>query len=697
MTEDALTPETAAETLGQLAADIARHDRAYHQRDAPEISDAEYDALRRRYDDLRARFPDAAPADGPQNRGGAAPASGFASVAHARRMLSLSNLFGDDDLVDFVAGVRRFLKELRDDESAPLAFTAEPKLDGLSISLRYENGVLTQAATRGDGTTGEDVTANIRAAKVAPETLTGSAPAVLEARGEVYMTRADFEALNAAQADAGAKVFANPRNAAAGSLRQLDPTVTAGRPLRCAVYAVGELSEPLAETQWALREKLAALGLPVDESAQLCADVDAMRAAYVALRDGRAALPFDIDGVVFKVDRLDYQARLGQVSRAPRWASAYKFPAERAVTQLKSIGVQVGRTGAITPVANLEPITVGGVVVSRATLHNEDEIARKDVRAGDWVVIQRAGDVIPQVVNVDLDRRPPEAFPFAPIAHCPACGAEPVRPEGEAVRRCPNGLGCPAQVVERLKHFVSREAFDIEGLGAKAATAFYDWGLVTNPVEIFTLQARDAASLSRLSKRDGWGDQSAAKLFAAIETRRRIPFDRFIYALGVRQVGATTARLLARSYGEPARFRAAMMAAADPESEAAADLLAIDGVGPSVAADLAAFFHDPASLEIFDALVDQLEIEAAVARGGEDAPLAGKTIVFTGALETMTRSEAKAKAEEMGAKVAGSVSKKTDFVVVGADAGSKAKKAQDLGVNVLSEADWRAMMDGASA
>lgn len=687
------TAEDARAELARLAAEIARHDRAYHGEDAPEISDAAYDALRRAYEDLRARFPDQAPADGPETRVGAAPSSGFGSVTHARPMLSLSNLFGEEDVRDFVTGVRRFLKELRDDADAPLAFIAEAKLDGLSLSLRYEGGALVRAATRGDGATGEDVTANVRAAAIAPETLSGSPPDVLEVRGEVYMSHTDFQALNARQAEKGAKTFANPRNAAAGSLRQLDPNITAERPLKAFFYGLGEVSAPLADTQWGVRAALAGFGLPVDDLARHCPDIDAMLAAYAGLRDGRPDLPFDIDGVVYKVDRRDFQARLGQVSRSPRWAAAHKFPAEQAPTRVKGIEIQVGRTGALTPVAILEPVTVGGVVVSRATLHNEDEIARKDVRVGDVAIIQRAGDVIPQVVGVDPAQRPADAQPFAPLRHCPACGAETVRPEGEAVRRCPNGLACPAQVVERLKHFVSRDAFDIEGLGAKAVAAFHDWGMIATPVDIFRLAETDRAGLTRLQNREGWGAQSVAKLYAAIEERRTIPLDRFIYALGIRQVGLTTAKLLARHYGDPDRFRAAMCAAHDETGEERAALLAIDGVGPSVAADLAAFFHDPKSLAIYDDLVALLALEAPQGGPGDDAPLAGKTMVFTGTLETMTRSEAKAKAEALGAKVAGAVSAKTDYVVVGADAGSKAKKARALGVEVLDEEGWRALAE----
>jgi len=686
---ETLTEAEAAAELAVLADEIARHDRAYHGDDAPVIDDATYDALRRRNDAIEARFPALIRDDSPSKRVGAAPAGGFAKVTHARPMLSLGNAFSDDDLAEFVDGVRRFLKELRDDPSIPMATMAEPKIDGLSVSLRYENGALITGATRGDGTTGEDVTANLRTLADVPERIEG-APAVLEVRGEVYMTRPDFAEMNARQEAAGAKVFANPRNAAAGSLRQLDAEITRTRPLRFFAYAWGEISEPVADTHHGVIERLKAWGFPVNPLAGLCGDLDEMRVFHRDLEARRAELPYDIDGVVYKVDRLDWQHRLGQVSRAPRWAIARKFAAEQATTTVRDIRIQVGRTGALTPVAELEPVTVGGVVVSRATLHNEDEIARKDVRVGDTVVVQRAGDVIPQVVEVVGEKRPAGSAPFQTPETCPECDSHAVREEGEAVRRCTGGLICPAQAVERLKHFVSRDAFDIEGLGAKHIVAFREDGLIATPADIFRLPAR----ISEIAGREGWGEKSADNLAAAIAAKRTIPLERFIYALGIRQVGEATARLLARHYGSLANWRAAMMAAADPESEARRDLVDIDGVGPSMAENSVAFFDEPHNREALDDLGGELTVEDFAAPEIDDSPVAGKTVVFTGTLETLTRGEAKARAESLGAKVAGSVSKKTDFVVVGADAGSKAKKAAELGVTTLSEDDWLALIGG---
>jgi DNA ligase (NAD+) len=560
---------------------------------------------------------------------------------------------------------------------------AEPKIDGLSVSLRYEDGRFVRGATRGDGSIGEDVTANLLTLRDVPESI-GGAPAVTEVRGEVYMTKADFAALNDRQRQAGAKVFANPRNAAAGSLRQLDPAVTAARPLRFFAYAAGELAEPIATTHHAFLERLKAFGFPVNPLAKLCRDEGEMLAVYHDLAALRATLDYDIDGVVFKVDRLDWQQRLGMLSRAPRWAIAQKFEAERARTLLREIRIQVGRQGTLTPVAMLEPVTVGGVVVSRATLHNEDEIARKDIRAGDTVVVQRAGDVIPLVVAVVAEERPDEARPFDFPDHCPECGSLAVREAGAAARRCTGGLICPAQSVERLKHFVSRGAFDIEGLGARHIAAFRADGLIIGPGDIFRLHARQA----EIAARPGWGLRSAANLVAAIETRRRIPLDRFIHALGIPQVGQATARLLARHYGSLAAWRAAMIAAADPESAAYRDLDNIDGVGPSVAGDVVAFFAEPHNLAVLDDLEAEVAVEDFSAPEAGGSPIAGKSVVFTGSLETMTRNEAKARAEALGAKVAGSVSRSTDYVVVGADAGSKRAKAEALGVKTLSEEEW---------
>ncbi len=679
-----LSADEAAAELAALAEEIARHDRAYYQDDAPAIADADYDGLRRRNDAIEARFPQLIRADSPSRRIGAPPAGGFAKVVHSRPMLSLNNGFTDTDLEDFIAGVRRYLKELADDPTLPLAIMAEPKIDGLAVALRYEDGRFVVGATRGDGIEGEDITANLRTLGDVPDPI-DDPPAVLEVRGEVYMTRADFEALNQRQRDVGGKVFANPRNAAAGSLRQLDPMVTASRPLRFFAYAWGEISAPLADTHHGALARLMGFGFAVNPIARLCWSVEEMLDFYHELEAKRSDLPYDIDGCVFKVDRLDWQERLGAVSRAPRWAIAQKFAAERAQTRLRAIRIQVGRTGVLTPVAELEPVTVGGVVVSRATLHNEDEIARKDVRVGDTVIIQRAGDVIPQIVGVVAARRPDQAEPFRFPERCPECGSLAVREPGEVARRCTGGLICPAQAVERLIHFVSRGAFDIEGLGDKHVAAFYRDGLLRTPADIFRLHRRAA----EIQSREGWGARSTANLLAAIEQRRRVPLDRFIYALGIPQVGEATARLLARTYQSYDGWRASMIAAADPASEAYAELTAIDQIGPAVASDLIAFFRESHNLEALDELAEEVTVEHFVAPAARASILSGKTVVFTGALSTMTRSEAKAQAEALGAKVAGTVSAKTDYLIVGADAGAKAAKARDLGVQVLGEAEFR--------
>ncbi|MCP5363885.1 MAG: NAD-dependent DNA ligase LigA [Hyphomicrobiales bacterium] len=691
MPVDKLTPEQADDELASLAQEIAHHDLAYHQNDAPEISDAEYDLLRRRNDAIEARFPELVRTDSPSRRVGAAPAAGFAKVVHTRPMLSLANAFSEEDLAEFVAGVRRFLKELRDDPSLPLDMVAEPKIDGLSISLRYEQGQLVRGATRGDGTTGEDVTANLKTLDDIPKQIVGGSavPDVMEVRGEVYMTRDAFLRLNQRQTSEGGKVFANPRNAAAGSLRQLDPTITEKRPLAFFAYAAGEMSETLASTHEDFLLRLRDFGFPTNPLARLCHSTEDMVAFYRDIGAHRASLGYDIDGVVFKVNRLDYQDRLGFVSRAPRWAIAAKFEAEKAETLVKEIRIQVGRTGALTPVAELHPVTVGGVVVSRATLHNEDEIARKDVRVGDTVIVQRAGDVIPQVVSVVLDKRPEVSPPFQFPDVCPECGSHAVREAGEVARRCTGGLICPAQAVERLRHFVSRDAFDIEGLGERHIKAFWSDGLIKSPADIFRLKAE------QIRDREGWGVKSADNLVAAIEHKRRIPLDRFIYALGIRQVGQTTSRLLARQYGSIHAWRQAMAAAADVESDAYRDLVNIDGIGASMAEDLLAFFTEAHNTHVLDDLEGVLEqIEDFVPAQSSASAISGKTVVFTGSLERMTRSEAKAQAETLGAKVAGSVSKKTDYVVIGVDAGSKAAKARDLGVTTLSEDEWLALIGG---
>ena len=680
-----LTAEEAEAELECLAVDIAGHDRAYHGEDAPRVSDAEYDALCRRNGAIETRFPGLIRPDSPSARIGAPAAPGFAKVVHSRPMLSLSNAFGEDDLREFVAGVRRFLKELNDDPTIPLELVAEPKIDGLSVSLRYEDGQFKLGATRGDGATGEDVTANLGTLDDVPQYLSGSGvPRVLEVRGEVYMTRGDFQSLNEGQIAASEKVFANPRNAAAGGLRQLDPALTSGRPLSFFAYAWGEVSQPVAATQWEFLSRLKKWGFSVNPLARLCASTEDALDLHRELADKRHQLPYDIDGIVYKVNRVDWQGRLGQVSRSPRWAVAHKFPAEQARTIVRKIAIQVGRTGTLTPVAELEPVTVGGVVVSRATLHNEDEIARKDVREGDTVIVQRAGDVIPQVVSVVEGKRPAGAKAYLFPDTCPRCGSQAVREEGEAARRCTGGLICPAQALERLKHFVSRNAFDIEGLGSKHIEAFLKDKLIVTPADIFRLPEFE----ERIGGRDGWGEQSARNLSQAIARARSIALERFIYALGIRRVGQATARLLAKQYGSLTAWRRAMERAQERESEAYAELVNIDGIGPSVADDILAFFAEPHNQEVLDDLGRLLRVENFSQPDLATSPISGKTVVLTGALESMSRSEAKARAEAMGAKVAGSVSAKTDFVVVGSDAGAKAKKAAELGVTTLTEEQW---------
>lgn len=689
-----LTPAEATAEHAALAAEIRRNDAAYYQKDAPVISDAAYDALRLRLLALEAAWPQLVTPDSPSQRVGAAPTDGFGEVVHRVPMLSLDNAFEDGDVVDFEARVRRFLKLEPD---SPLVITAEPKIDGLSLSLRYVGRRLEVAATRGDGTTGENVTANALTIADIPRTLPDDAPDIVEVRGECYMAHADFAALNARMAEAEGRTFANPRNAAAGSLRQLDAKITAERPLRFFAYAWGEMSAVPEDTQFAMVQRFGAWGFSINPLMRRCAGVQDLLAVYHGIEENRAGLGYDIDGVVYKVDRLDLQARLGFVSRSPRWAIAHKFPAEQAMTVLEAIDIQVGRTGALTPVAKLHPVTVGGVVVSNATLHNEDEIARKDVRIGDTVVVQRAGDVIPQVVRAVAEKRPAGAEPFRFPVICPACGSHAVREVNprtgreDVVRRCIGGLTCPAQAVERLKHFVSRHAFDIEGLGEKQIEAFCTDGLIRSPADIFTLAERDAKALKKLKDREGWGATSVKNLFAAIEARRSIALHRFIFALGIRHIGETNAKLLAQSYGTWDAFAAAMEAAADETGAAWAELNAIDGVGEVVAGAVVAFFAEEHNRAVLDALLAQVAPEAAGPKAVGDSPVAGKTVVFTGTLEKMTRDEAKARAEAMGAKVAGSVSSKTDLVVAGPGAGSKLKKAADLGIEVIDEDAWIAM------
>ncbi len=676
--------EAARAEHARLGAEIAEHDRRYHGEDAPIVSDAEYDALRRRYTALEEAYPTLADAFSLNRKVGAAPAEKFAKARHVVPMLSLGNIFEDAEVEEFCARVRRFLGL---GEAAGLEVTAEPKIDGLSCSLRYVDGELVQAATRGDGYEGEDVTANALTVAAIPKTLRG-APDVLEARGEVYMAHPDFAALNARQLAAGKPAFANPRNAAAGSLRQLDPRVTAERPLQFFAYAWGEISAPLATTQMGAIEAFRGFGLPVNPLTKLCRSAAEMLAHYRAIEARRATLGYDIDGVVYKVNDLALQQRLGFVSRAPRWATAHKFPAERATTVIEAIEIQVGRTGALTPVAKLKPVTVGGVVVSNASLHNEDEIARLDARIGDTVEVQRAGDVIPQILQVILEKRPKEARPFAFPHVCPVCGSAALREIDEktgvadVVRRCTGRLVCAAQAVEGLKHFASRNAFDIEGLGDKQIELFFREGLIRTAADIFTLQARDGVGRPPLSEWEGFGEVSAGNLFAAIEARRAIALNRFLYALGVRHVGETNARRLARHFHDFDGLRAAARAA-----DAAEAFNGIEGIGPVVAELIVDFFAEPHNETVIDALLAEVRIEPmeAIAAGH---PLAGKTIVFTGSLERMTRDEAKAMAERLGAKVSGSISAKTDLVVAGPGAGSKLTKARELGVETIDEEEW---------
>ncbi len=734
-----LSEAEAQDRLAQLAAILNAANTAYHQDDAPDLTDAAYDALKHENTALEARFPHLKRTDSPSEAIGAAPAEGFTKHTHAQRMMSLSNAFTDEEVVEFVAGIRRYLGL---EATAPLAFTAEPKIDGLSLSLRYEKGVLVSAATRGDGMVGENVTANARTISDIPEHIDG-APDILEVRGEVYMSHADFEALNDRQTASGGKTFANPRNAAAGSLRQLDARITQARPLRFFAYAWGELSAPLAETQSGALDTLAKLGFVTNPITRRCETPDEILNHYAKIEQDRATLGYDIDGVVYKVDNLAFQTRLGFRSTTPRWAIAHKFPAELAWTRLEGIDIQVGRTGALSPVARLQPVTVGGVVVSNATLHNEDYIAGrdarggpirdgKDIRVGDWVQVYRAGDVIPKIADVDLSKRPDDAVPFTFPDTCPECASDAVREEGDSVRRCTGGLICPAQAVEKLKHFVSRAAFDIEGLGAKQVEAFHADGWVKEPADIFELRARYGSGLQQLKNREGWGEKSAANLFDAIDEKRTIALARVIFALGIRHVGDVAAGDLARHFGDwDAFFESAMAAipaaaahrAADaaqaqevlraetegrrarnaevraaawenadvPASSRAAweDLTGIDGIGATVALSLSDTFGQERERASIARLIAHLDIQPPESPATE-SDIAGKTVVFTGSLERMTRAEAKARAEALGARVSGSVSTKTDLLVAGPGAGSKAKKAAELGIETIDEDTWLA-------
>lgn len=682
-----LNAKEAASELQRLAAEIAHHDERYHGEDAPEISDADYDALRLRNEAIEARFPDLVRDDSPSRRVGSAPQAKFGKIRHRVPMLSLGNGFSEEDVREYLGRIRRFLNL---GEEAEIDVTAEPKIDGLSLSLRYEKGRLVQGATRGDGAEGENVTANVRTVKDIPGQISANDfPEVFEVRGEIYMTHKDFARMNEKQIQAGEKVYANPRNVAAGSLRQLDPAITASRPLHFFAYAWGEVSKIPGATQWEVIQAFKRWGFPVNPLMKLCRSAGELLAQYRRIEGERARLGYDIDGVVYKVNRLDWQERLGFVSRAPRWGLAHKFTAEKAMTILEGIDIQVGRTGAMTPVARLRPVTVGGVVVSNATLHNEDEIGRKDIRIGDMVIVQRAGDVIPQILGFVPEKRPKDARPYRFPEKCPVCGSHAVREVNEktgkvdAVRRCTGGLICAAQRAERLKHFVSRNAFDIEGMGDKVIEEFLAADLITSPPDIFTLEARKVP----IGEMEGWGETSARNLFDAINARRAIGLDRFIFALGIPHIGETNARLLARAYGTAEALRDAMqLAAKGEEEEAHQELMSHDGIGPIVAEAIVDFFGEPHNVEVFDRLLAQ--VSATPLEAVRQSPVSGKTVVFTGALEKMTREEAKAMAERLGAKVAGSVSKKTDLLVAGPGAGSKLKDAQKHGVEVIDEDEW---------
>ncbi len=708
-----MTIEDAAAELERLAREIARNDELYHGNDQPVISDADYDALKRRNDAIEARFPELIREDSPSRRVGAAPSVTFAPVVHARPMLSLDNTFSQEDAQDFVASVYRFLGRLPDQS---IAFTAEPKIDGLSMSIRYENGKMVSAATRGDGTTGENVTANIRTIKEIPNTLPKGAPAVVEVRGEVYMAKSDFLTLNKQMEAEGKQTYVNPRNTASGSLRQLDPKVTASRKLKFFAYAWGEMSDMPSDTQFGMVETFRTWGFPVNPLMRRLNSVADILAHYDDIGLKRPDLDYDIDGVVYKVDSLELQARLGFRSRSPRWATAHKFPAEQAFTTVEKIEIQVGRTGALTPVARLTPITVGGVVVTNATLHNADYIRGignsgerireddHDIRIGDTVIVQRAGDVIPQVLDVVMEKRPTGSVSYEFPKTCPVCGSHAVREVNEktgkvdAVTRCTGGFICRAQATEHLKHFVSRNAYDIEGLGSKQVDFFFEsedpsLQIRTAP-DIFTLEKRQAGSLTKLENIEGFGKVSVGKLYAAINERRSIALHRFIYALGIRHVGETTAKLLARSYGTYDAFETAMREAAPLSGDAWNDLNAIEGIGEIVARAIVEFYKEPRNVEVISRLLAEVTPEVAEQPVTSGSPVAGKTVVFTGSLEKFTRDEAKARAESLGAKVAGSVSKKTDILVAGPGAGSKLDKARELGVQTMDEDEWLAMIGG---
>lgn len=687
-----LSKEQAAKELERLAKEIAKADEAYYQHDDPYLTDAEYDRLKQLNEEIEKKYPELIRVDSPSKRVGAPVKSDFKKITHKVPMLSLADIFNEEELADFVKGVQKFLNTDKDIE-----FTAEPKMDGLSFSARYENGILVSGATRGDGKIGEDITDNLMVIKGLPHKVEAADfPQVMEMRGEVYMSKADFFALNEKNKEENKKLFANPRNAAAGSLRQLDASITKERKLSLLVYTWGEVSKVSWKSQSEFLEKVEEWGFPVNPYNKLCHNLGEIIESYENLLNNRADLAYDIDGIVYKVNSLELQARLGFLTRTPRWAIAHKFPAEQAVTRIENIRVQVGRTGALTPVADLEPINVGGVMVSHATLHNEDEIKRKDIRIGDYVIIQRAGDVIPQVVSVVLEKRAPglKEYEFPKI--CPECGAHAIREEDEAVRRCTGGLSCPAQAIERIKHFVSREAFNIEGLGSKIVEEFFNEGILQNPADIFTLEERnggqedDLFSSNReglhLENHEGWGKKSADNLFRAIRSRKEISLPRFIYALGIRQVGAATSLLIAKNYGSFNNFMEKMRIG-DTEK-----LVSIDGIGEAMAQDITEFFKEEHNLRIIAKLLNYVKVEDFEDTTDYNSPLSGKTVVFTGTLERMTRAEAKAKALSLGAKVAGSVSGSTDYVIMGSSAGSKAQKAQDLGIKILSEDEFLSLI-----
>ena len=681
-----LNEEEAKQELAYIASEMAKSDIAYYQNDNPYLTDAEYDSLKRRNEELEKIFPHLKRKDSPSQKVGAPILSAFKKVTHRFPMLSLGDVFSSEEVDDFIMGVKRFLNTSKD-----ITFMAEPKIDGLSFSARYENGRFVQGATRGDGITGEDITENLKTIRQLPQYIEGNVPEILEIRGEVYMAKSDFFALNKKYQQEGKKTFANPRNAAAGSLRQLDAKITAERNLSIFAYTWGEVSERVWTSQEDFFNHLQEWGFPINPHNKLCQNLQEIEENFAKLSEIRSSLPYDIDGVVYKVNDIALQERLGFLTRTPRWAIAHKFPAEQAVTKINNIRVQVGRTGALTPVADLEPINVGGVIVSHATLHNEDEIKRKDIRIGDSVIIQRAGDVIPQIVSVIKEKRSQDSKEFIFPTTCPICGAHAIREEDEAVRRCTGGLTCPAQAKERIIHFVSRDAFDITGLGSSIIEDFYNDGILKNPADIFSLEERNQegdlfsqqkSSVLHLEQREGWGKKSVEKLFQAITLKKKISLPRFIYALGIRQVGTATALLLARHYGTFAKFKQEM------ENKETGPLVSIDGIGASMATDIVEFFQEQHNQEIINRLLERITVEEYIDTTNYDSPLSGKTVVFTGTLEQMTRSEAKAKAQSMGAKVAGSVSSKTDYVIIGADAGSKAAKAQELGIKILSEQEF---------